>query len=238
MTSSGEMGGVRWVEGAGLTLGPLLVLAGVMARLGVGDFFPEQLAGFAERPEAMTFSYGAFAAGVALLVPGVVALARRVGRVRPGWAAWGGALVVAGLIARVFHAGINHLAAQLVEARGPAAAQAVVSAQYGSFHVFQPLNLAIVTGWVVLGVGAWRARALGDGVLGAVRCVGLALMSAMPLGVLKGTGPMSMVAAIGLCAALVPLGVAVLKSGPAPRWWAYPLVVAVGVGAVLIGVAG
>lgn len=60
------------------------------------------------------------------------------------------------------------------------------------------------------------------GVLGIVRSVALASMSALPIGVLKGTGPMSIVAALGLFPAPVPPGVRVLKDGPAPRWWAYP----------------
>ncbi|MFF0312836.1 hypothetical protein ACFYSC_35900 [Streptosporangium sp. NPDC004379] len=63
-------------------------------------------------------------------------------------------------------------------------------------------------------------------------------MSALPIGVLKGTGPMSVVAVLGLCAALVPLGAGVLRNGPAPRWWAYPLVLGVGAAAVLLGMAG
>lgn len=58
--------------------------------------------------------------------------------------------------------------------------------------------------------------------LGIVRSVALASMSALPIGVLKGTGPMSIVAALGLFPAPVPPGVRVLKDGPAPRWWAYP----------------
>ncbi|MEU9837092.1 hypothetical protein AB0D67_36610 [Streptosporangium sp. NPDC048047] len=45
-------------------------------------------------------------------------------------------------------------------------------------------------------------------------------------------------AGLGLCAALVPLGAGVLRDGPAPRWWAYPLVLGVGAAAVLLGMAG
>jgi len=43
------------------------------------------------------------------------------------------------------------------------------------------------------------------------------LASAMPLGVLKGTTPLSVAAAAGLCLALVPLGVTALRNAPAPR---------------------
>ena len=41
-------------------------------------------------------------------------------------------------------------------------------------------------------------------------------MSALMLGTLKGTTPTSLVAVAGLCVALVPLGVQVLRSGSAP----------------------
>lgn len=83
---------------------------------------------------------------------------------------------------------------------------------YGAFHLFHTLSAAIFFGWIVLAIGAWRA-----GVLGIVGSVALASMSALPIGVLKGTGPMSIVSTLGLCLALVPLGVRVLKDGPAPR---------------------
>ncbi|MGV9770708.1 hypothetical protein [Streptosporangium sp. NPDC003464] len=228
----------RWLEGTGLVLGPVLILVGVLLKTGPGDFFPDQLAAFARDPALMTASYSAFVAGVVLLCPAVLAVARRIGAAHPRWALWGGALAVAGLFARVFHAGVSHLAAQLVEVQGLEAARQAVSAQYTSFHVFQTLNVAVLAGWIVLAVGAWRAGAFGAGVPGIARSVALGLMSAMPLGVLKGTGPMSVLAAAGLCVALVPYGVKVLKDGPAPKWWAYPLVVAAGAAAVLLGTAG
>ncbi|MFF3444901.1 hypothetical protein [Streptosporangium sp. NPDC002721] len=228
----------RWPEGAGLVLGPSLVLAGVLLRLGAGDFFPEQLAAFSDNPALMTASYGAFAAGIVLLAPAVMAVAGRIGLSHPRWALWGGGLVLAGLFARVFHAGVSHLAFQLVDVRGLDLTRGAVGDQYSAFHVFQTLNVAVLAGWIVLAAGAWRAGVFGTGVAGTARCVALGLMSAMPLGVLKGTGPMSVLAATGLCVALVPLGVTILRDGDAPRWWAYPVAVAVVAGAVFLGVAG
>ncbi|MEU4516929.1 hypothetical protein AB0G05_46230 [Nonomuraea wenchangensis] len=223
----------RWAEAAGLLLGPVLMLAGVLLRAGIDGFFPAQLAAFAADPARMSLSYGAFAAGNVLLWPAVIALVRRVWPAQPRWALWGGALVLLGLFARTFHAGVSHLAFQLVDVQGVRTAQQAVADSYGAFHVFQPLSFAIFFGWIVLAVGTWRAR-----VLGPVRSVALASMSALPLGVLKGTRPMSVVAAVGLCVALVPLGLRVLRDGPAPRWWAYPLALALGGAAVLLGLAG
>ncbi|MBT2420707.1 hypothetical protein J7F01_22180 [Streptomyces sp. ISL-22] len=54
--------------------------------------------------------------------------------------------------------------------------------------------------------------------LGPVRAAALGLTAALPLGVLKGTTPLSLVALAGLCAALVPLGLALLCEAPRPTW--------------------
>ncbi|QFY13564.1 hypothetical protein GBF35_49645 [Nonomuraea phyllanthi] len=224
----------RWVEGAGLVLGPVLLLAGVLVRAGAGDFFPDQLAAYAAAPGRMVLSYSLYAAGAVLLWPAVTALARRIAVAHPGWARWGVTLVVLGLFGRVFHAGVSHLAFHLVDALGLAAAQRAVEATYGAFHVFKAVNLCIMGGWIVLAVGAYRARALG-----VVRCVCLALAAGLPLGVLKGSSdPISLAALLGLAIALVPLGVTVLKDGPAPRWWAVALTVALVPAAFLFGLAG
>ncbi|MEV6867080.1 hypothetical protein AB0M44_39570 [Streptosporangium subroseum] len=229
----------RWLEGAGLVLGPLLLLAGVLTRIEFGDFFPDQLAAFAARPGQMTLSYGLFAAGNVFLWPAVSSLARRIGVVQPGWAKWGAALVILGLFARTFHAGVSHLAFQMVDVQGLRAASKAVADSYGAFHVFKALNIAIMAGWVVLAVGAFRSGALGPGPLGTVRSVALGLTAGLPLGVLKGSGdPIALVALAGLCVALVPLGITVLKDGPAPRWWAVALTVALIPLAFFVGMSG
>jgi hypothetical protein len=117
----------RWIEGTGLVLGPLLLLAGVLTRIGADDFFPGQLAAYAAEPERMVLSYSLYAAGAVLLWPAVTALARMIGATRPGWAGWGATLAILGLFGRVFHAGVSHLAFQLVDALGLPAAQEAVA---------------------------------------------------------------------------------------------------------------
>ncbi|WP_189832978.1 hypothetical protein [Streptomyces zaomyceticus] len=202
----------RWVGGVSLVAAPVLLATGVLLRLPFHFFFPEQLAACVEHPGLIATSYGAFAAGTALLWPALVALAARIGPRSPGPALWGGVFAVLGLFARTFHAGVDHLAFQLADRQGAAAATRFVGEAYGAFHVFSALNLAVMGGWLLLAVGALRAR-----VLGRVRALALAAAAALPLGVLKGTTPLSVVAAAGLCLALVPLGVTVLRDGPAPR---------------------
>ncbi|GHC21103.1 hypothetical protein GCM10010348_52670 [Streptomyces anthocyanicus] len=78
--------------------------------------------------------------------------------------------------------------------------------------------------------------------LGPVRAAALALTAALPLGVLKGTTPLSLVALAGLCVALVPQGLALLSEAPRPgraavaRW--VPLTLAVLGLMTLLGQAG
>jgi hypothetical protein len=211
----------RWVAGVSLVVAPLLLLTGVLLRLPHDFFFPAQLAAYELHPVLMSASYGCFAAGTVLLWPGVVALTARIGARCPTLALWGGVLAVLGLFGRTFHAGVDHLAFQLVRGAGPREATEAVGAAYGAFHVFSALNSAILAGWVLLAVGAYRAR-----VLGPVRAVALTLTAALPLGVLKGTTPLSVVAVAGLCVALVPLGVALMRERPAPRRSAVALHVA------------
>ena len=67
-------------------------------------------------------------------------------------------------------------------------------------------------GWILLAVGTYRS-----GTLSMFHSVTLALMSALPLGVLKGSTFFSIVATAGLCVAFVPLGFKVLRNGPIPR---------------------
>lgn len=139
-------------------------------------------------------------------------LAARIGIRSPGWGLWGGVLAMAGLFARAFHAGVDHMAFRLAEAEGAAAATRAVSETYGAFQIFSALNFAILAGWLVLALGAWRTR-----VLGPVRALALALMAGLPLGVLKGTTLLSLMALAGLTAALLPLGIGLLRQGPRPR---------------------
>ncbi|WP_413804854.1 hypothetical protein [Streptomyces sp. OE57] len=202
----------RWVGAASLVVGPLLVLAGVLLRVRFSFFFPAQLSAYERHSHLMTASYSLVAAGWVLLWPGVALLAARIGARCRELAVWGGVLTVLGLFARAFHAGVDHADFQLVTAQGAASAARTVSETYGAFHVFSALNAAIMGGWILLAVGACRAR-----VLGPRRAVALGLVSVMPLGVLKGTTAWSVVAATGLCVALVPLGVAAWRTGPTPR---------------------
>jgi hypothetical protein len=191
--------------------GPLILLAGMALRLPYHFFFPQQLAAFADHPARIGAAYGCIAIGTVLLAPAVIGLSTMIGRTHPKWASAGGMLVLLGLFARLFHAGADHFALQLVPANGVQATMRSVATFYGATHVIMTLTPAILFGWIVLAAAAWRS-----GVFGSVRAIAMAAMSALMIGVLKGTSATSLVVTGGLCVALVPQGIMVLRDGPSP----------------------
>ena len=125
--------------------------------------------------------------------------------------AWAGVLVIVGLFARTFHAGVDHAAFSATKQLGVERATELVAKGYGDLHLFSFLSFTIMFGWFVLAFAAYRS-----GVLGAVSSTALATMGLLPLGVLKGTELVSIVGTVGLCVALVPLGIRVLAERPRP----------------------
>ncbi|MFI7295156.1 hypothetical protein [Streptomyces sp. NPDC050121] len=170
--------------GTAMVLGPLLMRTGALLRARFHFFYPDQLVAYERHPTLMATAYGLFAAGNLLLWPAVAVVAARIGTRSAGWGLWGGALGMFGLFARAFHAGVDHLALSLVRSQGVGPATEAVSAGYGAFHVFATLNLAILAGWIVLALGAWRTR-----VLGPVCAAALGLTSALPLNGSHRTSP-------------------------------------------------
>jgi hypothetical protein len=202
----------RWVGGVAMVAGPLLLLAGALLRLPFDFFFPAQLAAFEQHSGVVATSYALFAAGNLVLLPAVLLLAGRVAARSPGWGLWGGLLVLSGTVARVFHSGMDHMAFRFADTLGARVTEEAVSSTYSSFQIFSVLNVAILVGWIVIAIGAWRTQ-----VLGLAAAVALALTSALPLGLLKGTTALSLVALGGLAFALVPMGVRELLRRPRPR---------------------
>jgi hypothetical protein len=215
----------RWVGGGSLVLAPSLLLLGIVLRLPVflalpperlaalqgPTFFPVQLAAVETRPTLMLVSYGSVLAGTILLWPAVVTLAALIGTKHPRWALWGGSLTLLGLFARTFHAGVDHFAFQLVRVQGLQPATEAVrdsyrAISYGPFDLIGILGFAVFFGWPVLAIGAHLSR-----VLGLVRSLALGFMAALMAGVLKGSTDVSVVATAGLCLALVPLGIQLLR---------------------------
>ena len=116
-----------------------------------------------------------------------------------------------GLFARTFHYGINHLAFQLVNILDLQKATDAIAITYGAFHIVSVLSAPLLFGWIILAIGTYLS-----GTMGMLRSICLATMSALMIGVLKGTSITSVVSTMGLCIAFVPLGVQVLRTGPKP----------------------
>jgi hypothetical protein len=227
-----------WLGGVSLIVGPCLLLAGTLLRLGVPFFFPNQLAAYQRQPTLITAAYALFLAGIIALWPGIVAVAAQVGITRPGWAIWGGSLVMFGLFARAFHYGVNTFAFALVDSAGLNTATQAVGAYYGHREwVVSSLSAAVMLGWIVLAIGCFLSRTLR-----LLPAIALALMSGLMIGVLKGSTWASAVQVAGLAVAFVPLGLRFLRDAnrPSPRTirWTVPLLVLFTVGSIVLGQLG
>ncbi|MBB2948242.1 hypothetical protein FB565_008025 [Actinoplanes lutulentus] len=223
-----------WLGGVSLVVGPVLMLAGTLLRLGTPFFFPHQLAAYERDPALVGVAYALVLAGLIALWPGVAAVAAQVGAVRPGWAMWGGSLVMLGLFARVFHHGVDTFAFALVDSAGVAAAAQAVGSYYQYREwVVASLSASVMLGWVVLAVGCYLS-----GVLRPLPAVALALMSALMIGVLKGSTWASAVQVTGLVVAFVPLGIRLLRGAGRPAWRSVTLIVLFAAGSIVLGQAG
>jgi hypothetical protein len=160
--TSDEFGLGRYLGGTAMILGPVLLLAGVLLRIQFHFFFPQQLAAFQRHPTLIAASYSCFLAGNIVLWPAIVTLAKLIGVTKPDWAGWGGSLVMFGLFARTFHAGVDHLAFQMVRIEDLQLATKTVASSYGAFHVVSGLN-ATIRPMDALAVGAYLSATLGSG---------------------------------------------------------------------------
>jgi hypothetical protein len=186
----------------------VLLLMGALLRIQFHYFAPQQLQAFERHPLLVTAAYSTYSIGTVVLCLGVLTLVHRIAAWNRTWAFWGGTLAMIGLFNRTFSAGVDHMSFHMVTVLGADQAFAVVSDTYRAFHVFRFTNGAVMLGWPVLAIGAYRA-----GVLGRVRSAALASMVMLPMGTLKGTEIRS-IAIVGLCAALIPLGLRTLRHGP------------------------
>jgi hypothetical protein len=202
----------KWLGGITLIIAPLAMLASQLLLIKFDFFFPRQLEAFKNEPTLIISAYNLFLAGNILLWPAILTVTHLVGRTKPVLAQWGGAFVIFGLFARTFHYGVNHLAFQLVKVETLVSATKTIGASYGAFHIVSMLSATILFGWVILAIGCYFS-----GTLGLVRSLCLGSMSALMIGVLKGSSFVSVTVSGCLCIALVPLGVKVLRTGIMPE---------------------
>jgi hypothetical protein len=198
----------KYVGGIAMIIAPVVFLAGILLRIQFNFFFPDQLLAYKQHTQVMFTAYSLFLTGNILLWPAILSMAHLIGQEKPALAIWGSSLVLFGLFARTFHAGIDHMAFQIADTRNVQVATKMVADSYGAFNVVHMLSGTTMFGWIVLAIGAFQS-----GVLNIYRSVALGLMSILMMGVLKGTSYTSIVAALGLCIAFVPLGIKLLNEG-------------------------
>jgi hypothetical protein len=220
----------RAVAAAVLILGPLLWCLGLVLRtLAVSsagftteevaqfaaDQFAvrEQLAAYAANPALTVAGYATFLLGAILLIPAFAALAYLAARQSPRLATAGGLLVVFGLLARVYFAGVEQVAFQLVDARGVEAAATTVTGtyvdiSYGPWRIPVTAAFGQYLGAPLLAAALYRSR-----IFGGVRTLIFLWSAAMWTGVLKAAGWWDVIAASALFVVLAILAVQLIRKG-------------------------
>ncbi|MBB6350176.1 hypothetical protein FHU36_006748 [Nonomuraea muscovyensis] len=217
----------RWIGGATLILGPVVMCAGYLLRYlsSTTTLTPQQQAwaetkpfaaygqflAYTSEPGLLTLSYAVFALGAVLLFPAFIALAQRVGS---GLAFWGATLLVAGLFARLYFTGADQTAFQLTESLGldhavNAVMKEYVDISYGPWRVPVWASVGQYAGSLLLAIAAWRS-----GIFGTARALMLLLAGGTWMGVLKAASIPDVLVTALLCVALVPLGTQVLRERP------------------------
>ncbi|MFF5650364.1 hypothetical protein ACFY8N_18260 [Streptomyces collinus] len=218
----------RIIGGAALVLGPVVWSAGLFLRYltrdsgtltpgRFGEFGEDfaassQLAAYVHSPGLVTAGYACFAAGALLLWPAFATLARIVAARCPGLAVWGGTLVILGLFARLYFAGVDQAAFQLAETRGLDEAVEIVATtytdiSYGPWRIPVSASACQYVGMVLLAIGAFRSGTFGSG-----RCLLFLWSGTLWGGVLKASQLFDGVVSNGvLCLVFVPLGIQVLR---------------------------
>jgi hypothetical protein len=213
-----------------LILGPLLWCVGLLLRtqaVSSAGFTPEevaqyasepfavreQLATYAANPALIVAGYATFLIGAILLIPATAALAYLAARRSPWLATAGGMLVVFGLVARVYFAGVEQVAFQLVDTQGLDAAATTVTStyvdiSYGPWRVPVTAAFGQYLGMPLLAIGLYRARIFGGG-----RTLILLWFATMWGGVLKAAGWWDVVAGSAFFIVLATLAVRLIRNG-------------------------
>ncbi|WP_051174274.1 hypothetical protein [Amycolatopsis orientalis] len=220
---NGKIGGVA------LVLAPLVWFAGLLSRhLVLKDFTPEQVAWFDQQPFAapgqlaayaanpgfVTAAYSLFLLGMVLSFVAFLALAKLVAAKAPALAAWGLILLVFGLFARLYFAGIDLTAFRLVDTLGVDQATKIVmdgyvDLSYGFWRIPVTASVGQFAGGLVLAIGTYRA-----GIFGTGRALMFLWPCTMWVGVLKESDLYGVLGAGAACLVLVPLGVRILRNRP------------------------
>ncbi|MEV1249278.1 hypothetical protein [Nonomuraea sp. NPDC049750] len=172
---------------------------------------PSQLAAYVENPTLVTAGYACFALGAILLCPAVITLARIVAARSPWSALVGGTLLVLGLFSRLYWAGVDQTAFQMIGQLGLEQTTKVVmntyvDVSYGPWRVPVTAAFCLYIGTLVLAIGAYRSGTFGVG-----RLLLFLWAGTLWTGHLKASTFLDVVSTGLLCLVLVPLGIQVLR---------------------------
>jgi hypothetical protein len=173
----------------------------------------EQLATYAANPALTIAGYATFLIGAILLIPAMAILAYLAARRSPWLATAGGVLMVFGLVARVYFAGVEQVAFQMVDIQGLDAAVTMVLStyvdiSYGPWRVPVTAVFGQYLGMPLLAAGLYRAR-----IFGGLRTLILLWFATMWGGVLKAAGWWDVVAAFALLIVFSALAVQLIRDG-------------------------
>lgn len=187
---------------------------GEVARFAADDFAArEQLSAYAANPALTTAGYATFLLGAVLLIPATAVLAYLAAPRSPRLALWGGLLVIFGFLARVYFAGVEQLAFDVVDSQGVDAAAAMVlggyaDISYGPWCIPVTAAFGQYLGMPLLAAALYRAR-----IFGGARILVLLWSATMWGGVLKSAGWWDVVSGFLLVVVLATLAVRVGRDG-------------------------
>jgi hypothetical protein len=190
---------------------------------------PLELAMYEASPGFVLAGFAVFMLGAVALAFAYPALARLAATASPRLAWWGASLVILGLFARLYWAGVEQAAFVMTgQDDAEAAADFVLDAypelSYGPWRIVVWCSALHYPGIVMLVLAAYRSQ-----VLGIARCAALLWAGAMWVGALKEAHLLDVLSAATACAALAPIGIRLLRTKAATdtrerlaatiRWW-------------------
>lgn len=190
---------------------------------------PMELALYQASPGFVRAGFAVFMLGALALALAYPALARLAAAASPRLAWWGASLVLLGLFARLYWAGVEQAAFVMTRQDGADATAGFVlgsypELSYGPWRIVVWCSALHYLGIVLLVLAAYRSQ-----VLGAVRCGALLWAGAIWGGVLKEAHLLDVLSAAAACVALTPLGLLLLRTRSAEpaqgrpaagiRWW-------------------
>lgn len=197
------------VTGIAMIAAPLLAILGLALSIGIYKFKgADMMAAMAAHHLRAGFAINLSVASMVILLVAVVALAHSITEVEPRWGRWGGVVTIIGLMGPIFFEGIFWGSYQITASAYQAAgAHLIDHANVIPSNVINISAPCIVAGWIILGIGAYKARVLPSW---RAVCLGLGCLLAPALA--AAIVPLGILAAALLALALVPLGVQTLAA--------------------------